>query len=109
MGDETLGTEEELPLGEETPGTTTTTTKNDKDDAQPPRLRRTKQASPTELKLYFYILIFMFSQPPSTSCERKREQGGLDKKDGELYGGGGVNYTVGNFGILFIFNFITSF
>ena len=23
--------------------------------------------------------------------------------------GGGVNYTVGNFGILFIFNFITSF
>ena len=60
----------------------------------------TKQASPPDLKLYFYIVIFMFSLPPSTSCKRKQEQGGLDKNDWELYGGGRVHNTVGNFGIL---------
>ena len=35
--------------------------RNDKDDAQPPRLRRTKQASPPDLKLYFIFNFFMYS------------------------------------------------
>ena len=108
LGEETLGTKEELPLGDETPGTTTTTTpnlqgcgrttktkitatrfmdtesimytsrimatartmvikyhghrkdhvhndkENYKEDAQPPRVRRMKQASPMEC--IFYVL-----------------------------------------------------
>ena len=31
--------------------------RNDKYDAQPPRLRRTKQASPPDLKIYLYLFL----------------------------------------------------
>jgi len=47
--------------------------RNDKDDAQPPRLRQTKQASPPDIKIYLY-LFFMFSQKPLTLLTSCAEQ-----------------------------------
>ena len=49
--------------------------RNDKDDAQPPRLRRTKQASPPGCK--FYVLIFMFSPTPLNIVRNKAGTGGI--------------------------------
>ena len=43
--------------------------RNDKEDAQPPRVRQTKQASPPGCN--FYVLIFMFS-PTTQYCGRAR-------------------------------------
>ena len=63
-------------------------------------LRRTKQASPPDLKMYFYV----FTKNPHPfnivrrarviGSVRKRELGGLTKNDWE-FEGGGMNYTVG--------------
>ena len=91
LGDKTLGKKEGLPLRDETMGKTTTTTPNgqwwdqtttttqtkttqkqrhNKDDDQPPRVMRTKQASPL-------VCIFMFSP---TTLNIVREQKSQSKK-----------------------------
>ena len=50
---------------------------NNKDDAQPPRLRQTKQASPPGCNLY--DLIFMFSPTPLNIVRKKAGTGGWVK------------------------------
>ena len=63
--------------------------RNDKDDAQPPRLRQTEQASPIELKMYFYVFtkktpFNIVRKAILIKSVRKREQGGLTKNDWEF-------------------------
>ena len=47
--------------------------RNDKDDAQPPRLRQTKQASPPDLKIYLYLFLCFQKKPLTllTLCAEK--------------------------------------
>jgi len=51
---------------------------NNKDDAQPPRLRRTNQASPPGCN--FYVLIFMFSPTLLNIVRKKAVTGGIGKE-----------------------------
>ena len=70
---------------------------NDKEDAQPPRVRRTKQASPPDLQNV--LLCFVFTKTPhlfNIVHEQKRYE---RKRDGILRGGEGIILweTLGNF------------
>ena len=86
--------------------------RNDKDDAPPPRLRRTKQASPQNVFLCFHTKtphpFNIVRRARVIGSARKREQGGLNKNNWECYRGGSELYC-GKLWVTFLFNFITSF